>query len=211
MKIGTKLTLLLIKDRHYKGFLDLDTDKDWLFIVRGRQGQLVLEHPLVALEYSWRDHIINSSMQLSHQELKPDHLTARHVSAKGLLQSCPGSLRKALDSSNLDQHTWWLASYTEEYHGLVALDTFTTINHADLAASDFVGKKPMPTMCVLTIKTDEFHNPVRAKSRIIVLGNLESRMWTTAECYAPVLHQDSLRLLTSIAVKNQCVLKQGDC
>ena len=208
MKIGTKLTLL-IKDRQYKGFLDLDTDNDWLFTVRGRQGQLVLEHPLVALEYSWRDRIIDGSMQLGHQELKPDHLTARHVSANGLLQSCPGSLRKALDSSNPDRHTW-LASYTEEYNGLVALDTFTTINRADLAASDFVGK-PMPTMCVLTIKTDEFHNPVRAKSRIVVLGNLESRMWTTAECYAPVLRQDSLRLLTSIAVENQCVLKQGDC
>jgi hypothetical protein len=54
MKIGTKLTLL-IKGHHYKkGFLlDLDTDNDdWLFTVRGRQGQLVLEYPLVALEYS---------------------------------------------------------------------------------------------------------------------------------------------------------------
>ena len=204
----------MIKGRHYKGFLDLDTDNDWLFTVRGRQGQLVLEHPLVALEYSWRDRIIDGSMQLGHQELKPDRLTAGHVSgAKGLLQSCPGSLRKALDSSNPDQHTW-LASYTEEYNGLVALDTFTTINRADLAASDFVGKpvgKPMPTMCVLTIKTDEFHNPVRDKSRIVVLDNLDSRIWTTAECYAPVLRQDLLPLLTSIAVENHDVLKQGDC
>ena len=66
-------------------------------------------------------------------------------------------------------------------------------------------------MCVLTIKTDEFHNPVRAKSRIAVLSNLESHMWTTAKCYALVLRQDSLCLLTSIAVENQCVLKQGDC
>ena len=66
-------------------------------------------------------------------------------------------------------------------------------------------------MCVLTIKTDEFHNPVRAKSRIAVLSNLESHMWTTAKCYALVLRQDSLCLLTSIAVENQCMLKQGDC
>ena len=56
-----------------------DTDNDWLFTVRGRQGQLVLEYPLIALEYSWRDRIIDGSMQLGHQELKPDHLTARHV------------------------------------------------------------------------------------------------------------------------------------
>jgi hypothetical protein len=105
MKIGTKLTLL-IKDRHYKGFLNLDTFNDWLFTVCGRQGQLVLEHPLVALEYSWCDCIIDGSMQLGHEELQLDHLTARHVSANGLLQSCPGSLRKALDSSNPDQNTW---------------------------------------------------------------------------------------------------------
>jgi hypothetical protein len=61
--------------------------------------------------------------------------------------------------------------------------------------------KPMPIMCVLTIKTDEFHNPVRAKNRIVVLGNLESRMWTTAECYDPVLRQDSLRLLNLLPSK----------
>ena len=61
MKIGTKLTLL-IKDRHYKGFLDLDTDNNWFFTVCGHQGQLVLEHPLLALEYSWCDRIIDGSM-----------------------------------------------------------------------------------------------------------------------------------------------------
>jgi hypothetical protein len=133
-------------------------------------------------------------------------LTACYVSTKGFLQSCPGSLRKALESSKPDRNTW-LASYTEEYNGLVAIDTFTTINRADLAASDFIGK-PMPMMCVPTIKTDEFHNPVRAKSRIVVLGNLESRIWTTAECYAPALRQDSLRLLMSIAIKNKCVLSK---
>ena len=133
MKIGTKLTLL-IKDHHYKGFLDLDTDNDWLFTVRGCHGQLVLEHPLVALEYSWRDRVIDGSMQLGHQELQPDHLTARHVSAKGLLQSCLGSLRKALDSSNPDNNKW-LASYTEEYNGLVALDTISTINRASRSHS----------------------------------------------------------------------------
>ena len=134
-------------------------------------------------------------------------LTACYVSTKGFLQSCPGSLRKALESSKPDRNTW-LASYTEEYNGLVAIDTFTTINRADLAASDFVGQ-PIPTMCVLIIKTDEFRNPVRAKNRIVILGNLESRMGTTAECYAPILRQDSLCLLTSIIVDTFLPMKSS--
>jgi hypothetical protein len=73
------------------------------------------------------------------------------------------------------------------------------------------GPKAIPTMCVLTVKVDEWHRPVRVKARIIVLRNLEDRAWTKADCYAPVLRQDSLRLLISIAVQVGCVAKQGDC
>jgi hypothetical protein len=71
--------------------------------------------------------------------------------------------------------------------------------------------KAIPTMCVLTVKTDENNRPVRAKSCIVVLGNLEDREWTRPECYAPVLRQDSLQLLVSLAAQKRRVLKQGDC
>ena len=66
-------------------------------------------------------------------------------------------------------------------------------------------------MCVMTIKRDEHVAPDRAKSRIVVLGNLENRIWQKNENFAPVLQYSSLRLLTSMAVENCRRLKQGDC
>ena len=66
-------------------------------------------------------------------------------------------------------------------------------------------------MCVMTTKRDENMAPDRAKSRIVVLGNLENRLWAKSEKYAPVLQYSSLRLLTSMATKNCCILRQGDC
>ena len=41
--------------------------------------------------------------------------------------------------------------------------------------------KAIPTMCVLTIKKDENLLPLRAKSRIIVLGNHEDRIWSKSD------------------------------
>jgi hypothetical protein len=66
-------------------------------------------------------------------------------------------------------------------------------------------------MCVLTIKPDEMLRPHRAKSRIVVLGNHEDRIWSKPEKYAPVLRSDTLRLIVSMAVQQRCTLKQGDC
>ena len=39
----------------------------------------------------------------------------------------------------------------------------------------------------MTIKRNERLAPDRAKSRIVVLGNLENRVWQKSEKYAPVL------------------------
>jgi hypothetical protein len=66
-------------------------------------------------------------------------------------------------------------------------------------------------MCVLTIKKDEQLRPLRAKSRIVVLGNHEDCVWSKRDKYAPVLRQDSLRFLTSMAVNARQPLRQGDC
>ena len=66
-------------------------------------------------------------------------------------------------------------------------------------------------MCVLTIKKDENLLPLRAKSRIVVLGNHEDRVWSKTERFAPVLRGDSLRFLVSLAVEKRRVLRQGDC
>ena len=37
--------------------------------------------------------------------------------------------------------------------------------------------KAIPSMCVMTIKRDKNVAPDRTKSRIVVLGNLEGRLW----------------------------------
>ena len=53
--------------------------------------------------------------------------------------------------------------------------------------------------------------PDRAKSRIVVLGNLENRLWAKSEKYALVLHYSSLCLLTSTANENFRLIRKGDC
>ena len=65
-------------------------------------------------------------------------------------------------------------------------------------------------MCVLTVKKDENLDPDRAKSQIVVLGNLDERTWAKHEKYAPVLQYSSLCLLSSMAVKKRHRLKQED-
>jgi hypothetical protein len=66
-------------------------------------------------------------------------------------------------------------------------------------------------MCVLTIKKDEQLCPLQAKSRIVVLGNHEERVWKKSNKFVPILCQDSLRFLTSMAVASRRPLRQGDC
>jgi hypothetical protein len=105
-----------------------------------------------------------------------------------------------------------LASFREEKSGIESQDTYVKINLANYRALRAKGvPKAIPTMCVLSIKKDEMFNPLRAKSRIVVLGNHEDRVWTKSEKYAPVLRSDSMRLLVSLAVEKCRTLKQGDC
>ena len=55
-------------------------------------------------------------------------------------------------------------------------------------------------MAISTIKYDSDGNPLRAKYRIVALGNMDPINWSKSECYAPVLSLAELRLLTSLAV-----------
>ena len=102
----------------------------------------------------------------------------------------------------------------EEKDGIIANNTYVEISLKEYRRLRRLPKgvpKAIPSMCVMTIKRDEHLAPDRAKSRIVVLGNLENRVWQKSEKYAPVLQYSSLRLLTSMAVKNRRRLKQGDC
>ena len=52
-------------------------------------------------------------------------------------------------------------------------------------------------MCVLVVKNDKYRKTLRAKSRIVVLGDFEDRLYQKYQRYAPVLKYSSLRILTA--------------
>ena len=65
-------------------------------------------------------------------------------------------------------------------------------------------------MAISTIKKDADGNPVRAKSRIFVLGNLDPHTWSKRDCFAPVMSQLEFRCLIASAVRMQRPPKSGD-
>ena len=69
----------------------------------------------------------------------------------------------------------------------------------------------IPTLNLFSIKPDMGGNPNRAKSKIVALSNLERRVWSREDKYAPVLSSTVARLLVSMAVKDGCRLEQADC
>ena len=54
-------------------------------------------------------------------------------------------------------------------------------------------------------------NPNCAKSCIVVLGNLERRIWSREDKYAPVLSSTTSQFLVSMAVSDGHYLKQANC
>ena len=133
------------------------------------------------------------------------------VSAVNLHQDCPSSLLRALADNHPDRSVW-LQSYYEEKNSIESMGTIRKLTLGEYRALREKGApRAIPSMCVLTIKKDENLLPIRAKSRIVVLGNHEDRIWSKSERFAPVLRSDSLRFLVSLAVEQRRILKQGDC
>lgn len=62
-------------------------------------------------------------------------------------------------------------------------------------------------MAISTIKYNGNGEPDCAKYRIVALGNLDPHDWTKNDCYAPVLSQMELQLLTALAVHHKCIPK----
>ena len=113
----------------------------------------------------------------------------------------PRSLLCALALTHPDRNVW-LASFREEKDGIKLQDTYNVLTLEQYRAYRAQGApQAIPTMCVLTIKPNEMLRPHHAKSRIVVLGNQEERIWTKSEKYALVLHPDTLRLIVSIVVQ----------
>ncbi len=133
------------------------------------------------------------------------------VGAVYLHKDCPPSLLRALTGSHPDREVW-LQSYYAEKPGVENLGTFRKISLGKYCALREKGApKAILTMCILTIKKDENLLPLHAKSRIVVLGNHENRVWSKSHQYALVLCGNSLRFPVSLAVEKCCPLRQGDC
>jgi hypothetical protein len=207
---------------YHKGYLNYSPTSGFEFVVRRniRSKKVDFRVPLPNFAHNWTTLLADETLLFGHTTvssyLRPGSYnnapSANHVSAKNLINACPPSLLKALHPSNPDRHVW-LDSYNEEKKGLERLEVFERINkrqYLQLKRSGRIGKA-LPSMCVLVIKPDKDGNPVRAKSRIVVLGNFEDRYYTKSQRYAPVLKYSSLRLLCSKAVSDKCILKQGDC
>jgi hypothetical protein len=85
-----------------------------------------------------------------------------------------------------------------------------TINEEEYQLTKHLYKGTMPTMAIAVIKRDENGKPIRAKYRIVALGNLDPNTWSKNDCFAPVLSQFELRLLVAIATQKKCIPKTGD-
>jgi hypothetical protein len=213
--LGSNQKVMYLRNGEYiKGFMEYDLDhKCWRCIQKRRNGT---ESWGVDIPFLLRDFqlLIDDGTLLPGWHSSKTLLkgSARHVSAATLVNSqAPGSLRVAFHHDNQDK-TVWLDSYKEEYNGLRNNSTMDIISEEEYFS--YVrekGVKAIPSMCIFTVKKDSRGLPIRAKSRIVVLGNKDPTMWTKADCYAPVVSLPMIRILTALAVSKKCTLKQGDC
>ena len=74
-------------------------------------------------------------------------------------------------------------------------DLISEDEYQKLVAEHREDAQAIPSMNLFTVKKDKKGNPVQAKSQIVVLGNLERRIWSCKDKYAPVLSSISTRLL----------------
>ena len=204
---------LQVEDQGYiQGALQLDASGEWEFVGRdaGDNNQRTVV-PLPTLAQTYRS-MMQEGILVPGWTLDPNvSIARRFVSAGGLdRKTAPGLLLQLPGLTNNDR-TIWTDSYGEEHGSLVTMDVFDEIDQKTYERYQEAGFTAIPTMNVFTIKPDEMGNPYRAKSRIVVLGNLEERIWTSSDRYAPVLQATSCRLLISMAVERGRVAKQGDC
>ncbi len=190
----------------HQGCLHLGSKNVWSFTFHNKFGSIIKEIPLPNLPFTYKT-LINDCV------LQPGWLThptfsAFHVSAKNLQNQCPATLLKALVSTNVD-HATWHASYKEEYDDLRHMGVYEEINSDQVRHIQHKCGHPIPTMCVLTIKYKDGY-PDRTKWRIVVLGNQQQHNYSKSDKYAPVISQNQICCLLSLAVSKRRCLRQGD-
>lgn len=134
---------------------------------------------------------------------------ANHISAAGLTSEDVPSLIDHYKLHPTDQKIW-KSAYSEEYFGLYDLPTWITITDSQYHQIRHLCPQILPSMAISTIKYDQDGKPKRAKYRIVVLGNFDPHNWSKSDVYSPVISLMHLRLLITIAVKRNRIVKQGD-
>jgi hypothetical protein len=105
----------MVGNKYYKGALELDEDQDSIFVVRDRNGKVVMEYTLVDLPYTWNTRLVEGTLVVGHEDAEERIIgDVFHVSAKRLQSKPPPSaLKKALATGNPDAPIWD-ESYNEE-------------------------------------------------------------------------------------------------
>ena len=213
IRAGEAITLFSDVHGFVQGQLQLDRDGDWEFVGRNKQSnnqRLLI--PLPDLVQTYLDRLRDGTLLVgwTSNPSQPQR-RGRFVSAANLLvKAAPSSLLQ-LPHLNPTDRIIWGDSYGEEHGSLRKMDVFDVITAEEYERYKALGYKAIPTMNIFTVKPDELGNPYRAKSRIVVLGNQEERVWSNSDRYAPVLQATSCRLLISMAIERGRVAKQGDC
>jgi hypothetical protein len=158
-----------------RGYLAFDALHGRCFEQRAKDGKVITFDPLADLPLSWEDRINEATLIPGWQSRSAFRSSAFHVSASGCQAPCPPGLCQAMDLNFVDRDLW-LASYTEEYEALLQENTMDIIDHEEYPRLHDKCDNSLPTMCLLSIKKDTQGRPVRAKYRIVVLGNLENRL-----------------------------------
>ena len=175
----------------HKGYINYSPEGGFQFVVRwnARYGKVNFTVPLTNFK---------------------QHLTT--LLGDDILSPCPPSLCKSLDPSNPDRQVW-LDSYNEEKRGLIYHEVYEKISNSHYLALRRAGNIPKatPSMCVLVMENEKCSKPLRAKSRIVVLGKLEDRLYQKSQRYVPVLKYISLRLLTAKSEGDKLILQQVYC
>lgn len=187
-----------------RGHLTQDQCGEWTFQQRDDTGSPVTSVRQTDLGSTWRELETEGVLLVGWH----DHLGfGRHASAKDLRLPCPGFLWKAMGNTNSPDHGTWLEACREECKALRSLDTCKVIDKATVTR---LGVTPTPTMNMLTAKPDAQGNPLRAKSRTVVLGNEEERVWEKTDVFAPVISETGARAFVANGVAIGRVAKQAD-
>jgi hypothetical protein len=134
------------------------------------------------------EHLTNNHIQ-QQLHTNPAHAIATifKISATELENTTEPKLHEHYKLSPKDKQIWD-ESYREEYFGLHEdTQTWQYITEEEYQNLKSILGRPLPTMAISKIKRDSHGNPVHAKYRIVVLGNLDPHQWSKADCFVPVL------------------------